>query len=186
MTEEEATRVVVSLYESWYAIVLRYASRVAYSADIAEDIVQEAFMQLYRDLLNGKQIRNLRAWTFCVVRRQASRRWDHFRRDTDRHDPLEVLDHLNAGRVAPSEVESEADRVQKFFRVLTRREEETILLRMAGLKYRAIAKELGITVSSVNSLLIRALRKLKTAIMSDELRDSSSHETVGRIPRALQ
>jgi RNA polymerase sigma-70 factor (ECF subfamily) len=186
MTEEEATQLVSSLYESWYAIVVRYASRLVGNVDIVEDVVQDAFMQLYQELLAGRQIKNPRAWTFCVVRRQVRRRGAYFRRETDRHQPLETLNTLPAGRVDPSEVESQADRMQKFFSVLTRREEEVISLRMAGMTYRGIADELGITVSSVNTLLIRALRKLKTAIGFDESRDFSSYETENYRPKTLQ
>jgi RNA polymerase sigma-70 factor (ECF subfamily) len=186
MSEEEATQQVSSLYESWYAIVFRYAARLAGRVDIAEEVVQEAFIQLYQGLVAGKQIRNPRAWTFCVVRRQVGRRLGHFRRDRDRYVPLETLDILPAGHVGPYELESEAERIQTYFSVLARREEEVILLRLAGMRYREIADELGITISSVNTLLVRALRKLKIAIKLDELTDSSSHETADRTPKTLQ
>ncbi len=46
-------------------------------------------------------------------------------------------------------------------RLLTKREQEVLLLRMEGLKYREIGGELGLTIQSVSTLLSRALRKLQ-------------------------
>lgn len=43
------------------------------------------------------------------------------------------------------------------------REEEVLPLRLEALKYRGIAEQLGIGMSSVNTLLERALRKLQQA-----------------------
>jgi DNA-directed RNA polymerase specialized sigma24 family protein len=48
--------------------------------------------------------------------------------------------------------------------VLTSREQEVVLLRMQSLKYREIARLLGISRNSVNTLLARALRKLQAAV----------------------
>ena len=57
----------------------------------------------------------------------------------------------------------EVDQARKLFSVLTLREEEVISLRVAGMKYREIARHLGVHASSVNTLLARALRKLRMA-----------------------
>jgi hypothetical protein len=40
VTEDEATEVVSSLYESWYSFLVRYASRLTGSVDSAEDVAQ--------------------------------------------------------------------------------------------------------------------------------------------------
>ena len=46
MTASGITELVSSLYETWYGSVVRYAARRMGSIQAAEDIVQEAFMQL--------------------------------------------------------------------------------------------------------------------------------------------
>jgi RNA polymerase sigma factor (sigma-70 family) len=45
--------------------------------------------------------------------------------------------------------------------VLSRREEEVLLLRLDAMKYREIADQLGISMSFVNTILARVLQKLK-------------------------
>ena len=47
--------------------------------------------------------------------------------------------------------------------MLSPREEEVLLLKLEALKYREIAAQLGISMNSANTLLARALRKLKEA-----------------------
>jgi RNA polymerase sigma factor (sigma-70 family) len=71
MTEEQATAVINALFESHYAPLVRYACRFTGSLPDAEDIVQDAFTQLYRQLREGKSVDNPAGWAVCVVRRQA-------------------------------------------------------------------------------------------------------------------
>src|SRR5260221_14405337 len=61
------------LFDDWYAVLVRQAVAVTGRLEVAEDVVQEAFYLLYRELLAGKNITNERAWTFTVGRRQAVR-----------------------------------------------------------------------------------------------------------------
>jgi RNA polymerase sigma factor (sigma-70 family) len=161
VTEDEATEVVSSLYESWYSFLVRYASRLTGSVDSAEDVAQEAFMHLYREMRAGKPVDNPKAWTLCIVRRAAARQ-----RLRTRHQENVQQSILESSLVStPDQQESafEIDQARKLFSVLTVREEEVISLRVAGMKYREIARHLGVNASSVNTLLARALRKLRMA-----------------------
>ena len=62
----------------------------------------------------------------------------------------------------PEEV-ADVSVVRDLLGLLSRREEEVLLLRLEAMKYREIADHLGISMNSVNTLLARALRKLQTA-----------------------
>jgi RNA polymerase sigma factor (sigma-70 family) len=186
MNAIEITELVSSLYETWYSSVVRYAARRLGSVQAAEDVVQDTFMQLYRELMAGKVVENPRAWTFCVVRRQVMSQLGALRRQVDQHESSELLDRLPAGWVSPAELESDSDRLRKLLAVLTKREEEVIHLRLAAMKYREIANALQISESSVNTLLIRALKKLKRA-SSDGARENISHHAAREIaPKTLQ
>ena len=69
--------------------------------------------------------------------------------------------------------------------VLSERETEVLSLRLAELKYREIAAELGISSSSVNTLLCRALRKLQrvsnvdlSVVTADRVDEKTIRETL--------
>jgi RNA polymerase sigma-70 factor (ECF subfamily) len=176
MEADNASRTIVSLFESWYSSLVRYASRSTGSFALAEDLVQETFMQLYRELREGKEIRHPKAWTLCVLRRLVGKHVRTFVRQGGTPQSLDVLDTLPVGHTLPAVPGMEWDEVSRLFSVLTRREEEVLLLRMEARKYREIAALLGISASSVNTLLARALRKLQRAAKgSQEAQPESSH-----------
>lgn len=162
MNESEASQLVSELYESLYSQLLRYATHSARSLELAEDVVQEAFTRLYRELRRGQAIESPKAWAFCVVRREIARR---LREDSafGVREPLEKLDEAALPQTAafnPVEV----DEVGRLLRFLSPREAEVLLLRLGSLKYREIGTELGISAKSVATLLARALGKLRLAL----------------------
>ena len=163
MSPREATQLVTDLFESGYAIFLRYALRATGSQELAEDLVQEAFMQLYKAVRSGKQVDNPKAWTFCVIRRLTIKQIRTHQRKEALEQSLSELNDFSANALFLTPPVSTSEEVTKLFSVLTPREEEVTLLRMTSLKYREIAKQLGISPKSVNTLLARALRKLQKA-----------------------
>ena len=77
--------------------------------------------------------------------------------------PGGVLDTLEGSQRGGIAKVPEAVDLQRLLAVLTPREEEVVLLRLASLKYREIADELGISPKTVSTLLTRALKKLERA-----------------------
>jgi len=139
--------------------LVRYALRTTANRELAEDLAQDAFMQLYQALRAGKEIDHPKAWTICVLRRAMNRQIK------DRN-LLEQLDDAEMVGGHGTEISRLAE-IRGLLSVLTPREEEVLLLRLEALKYREIAEQLGISMNSVNTLLARALRKLQAA-MSQE------------------
>ena len=177
-----ASELVHSLFECWYPTLVRYAFRATGSLELSEDLVQETFMLLYRALCEGQKIDNPKGWTVCVMRRQIGKHMRHYKRDGS----LDVLDTLPAGWVEPEAMESKRDEATTLFSVLTRREEEVILLRMQAMKYREIGAHLGISSNSVNTLLARALRKLQLAAQKRASGDPIANALEKVISKTLQ
>lgn len=153
MDETEATELVAALFGRCYMQLVRYATRALADHGLAEDLVQEAFMQLYGALRSGKCIHYPKAWAMCVLRRAVNRyvqeRFDH--EQLEDYEAIPTFDH-----------ESNCfSLLADYLCVLSRREEEVLLLRLEAMKYREIADQLGISMNSVNTLLARALQKLK-------------------------
>jgi RNA polymerase sigma factor (sigma-70 family) len=120
-------------------------------------------MALYRGLVAGKQIENAKGWTLNALRNQIARR----ERDRKRHgedlQPSERLDLL-PGAQLPSVSQDPDQELSELLPVLSRREEEVILLRMQALKYREIGSQLGISGKTVSVLITRALHKLQEVV----------------------
>jgi RNA polymerase sigma-70 factor (ECF subfamily) len=175
MTRSEACRELESLYPAWHAALAGYARRALGCPSTAEDLVQEVFLRLYAELRTGKPISNTKGWTLCVLRHEIGRCLRQRRRELAFGEPIGPPPA--AGSPEPEEG------LERLLGSLTQREEEVVLLRLASLKYREIAGRLDISVSSVNTLLARAIAKLQreTARRGAE---RISHEAVPK-PGAL-
>lgn len=150
-------------FQTWYPHLLRYVCRHTGTKETAEEIVQEVFLDLYKAIGSGSRIEFPKAWTIRVAGRKCAEL---------RREPLHVdIDQL---RTEPS-CESGSDpaaaldrgldtaRLRGCLSLLTDREEQVLLLRLQSMKFREIGSSLGITTSSVNTLLARALEKLQDA-----------------------
>ncbi len=175
MKREQARAEVASLYETWYSSLLSYAHRRTGDLAQAEDAVQDTFMELYKTLRRGCEVANAKAWTLTVMRRQVTKRIRHDSRVVSISEALERIPEMVVG--GPDALARiEVDEITRLFSVLTHREEEVLLLRLQALKYREIAKQLGIGGTSVNTLLARALQKLRQAMDAGKKQASvSSH-----------
>jgi len=177
MDEQQASRVVCELYESWYPTLVRYAYRSLGTLGTAEDVVQEAFMELYKQLANGASIEHPSAWTFTVARRRIGREVRRHLETTALHDSLDVLDSVSQGQVQPQPFVLDGSGLLRVSD-LSRREEEVLLLRMESLKYREIGKILGISSNSVGTLITRALRKLRSLEDHQRPEKNRTHEAL--------
>lgn len=159
----KASELVTSLFECRGRYLFRYLVRVTGSPALADDIVQEVFSSLYRDLCLGKSIDNPTAYIFGAAKNQVSK---HVRRQSQRGEVLLAPEALDAMAIAVETKfgPSELDEVRALFSVLSEREEAVVELRLQSLKYREIADQLGISPKTVATLLARAIRKLQLAL----------------------
>jgi RNA polymerase sigma-70 factor (ECF subfamily) len=176
VNENDATDLVTALFDRWYMSLVRYALRTTANYELAEDLAQDTFMQLYQALRAGKNIEHPKAWTICVLRRAMNRQM----KDRTLHEPL---DELELAGETVTEFSSFAD-IRSLLSVLSPREEEVLLLRLEALKYREIAEQLGISMNSVNTLLTRALRKLEEATAQQANKERVKRHADKQITRA--
>ena len=158
-TINDATQIVTELYEGWYSAMVRFAARSVGNVELAEEIVQEALMELYKELRRGGTVTQPRAWLMRVVRRRVWRQFGAAPDDQLEHD---TLGHAESQPALRYDIEDIGE-LAMLLGNLTRREEEAVLLRAAGLGYAEIAKELDLAKGTVSTLLSRALRKMQHA-----------------------
>jgi RNA polymerase sigma-70 factor (ECF subfamily) len=158
-----AERVVLALYDDTATRLLRYARSFGLADEAAEDVVQDAFLALFRHLCLGRPRHSLAGWLFRVTRNLAlkqSRR--------QRVNQLDVITDLLLERIVdPGHTPEEraafgerCRRLQSVVRALDSRARHCLYLRSEGLSYRDIAGALGISLGSVSKALARAFGRL--------------------------
>jgi RNA polymerase sigma-70 factor, ECF subfamily len=161
-----------TLFRKYYPALVGMAGAVLRDSAVAEEVVQEVFLELWRraeelpveDSYRGYLFRATRNRALNRVRRQAVEK---------KHQPLLVapdsIDPDAPGRLREEEIdralldaiETLPDRCRQIFE----------MSRMEGLKYTEIASELGISVKAVEAQMgkaLKALRELLLPWVSDE------------------
>jgi RNA polymerase sigma-70 factor (ECF subfamily) len=142
--------------------VLRFVHRLTGDRHEAEDVAHEAFLRLLR---TPRAVARPGPWLFQVAanlvrdgRRRASARWRGERR---------IAGDASAAR--PDRPDEELERAEDVRRVrdaldaLAPRDREVLLMREAGFGYAEIAEVLGVQPQSVPTVVMRALRRFRTA-----------------------
>lgn len=163
----EIERVVVSLFEQFRAPLLRYTLSLGLSVHDGEEITQEVFLALFRHLQLGKCQRNLRGWIFRVAHNLAlkTRHAKQRLHDESQRDGLAAERQLDSSP-NPEEQVLSAQRQRRLLvalEALPEQERACLRLRAEGLRYREIARVLGISLGSVSVSLTRALARLMCA-----------------------
>jgi len=163
----EIEREVMRLFEQYRGSLLRYAVSSGVPVADAEEIVQEVFLSLFQHLHLGRPRQNLRGWIFRVAHNLTLKRRHANKR-------LPAATEEEAGMAAqqldpepnPEDACSAAQRQQRLLAVvqaLPRVDQSCLLMRAEGLRYREIARALGISLGSVSISLARSLDKLVRA-----------------------
>jgi RNA polymerase sigma-70 factor, ECF subfamily len=162
MNRQDAAKIVTDLFDSGYSSLVRYAFHCCGSLALAEEFTQEAFTAFYRNLREGEEIRYPRAWLLKTVRNQLGKHWRR-QRHGEELLPNSDLELLAGEPYAETASESESLELLEYFSLLSEREEEALVLRVKGLRYRQIAEQMGVTTNSVGTLILRAVRKIRAA-----------------------
>ena len=159
-------REVTLLFDELRTPVLRYLLSMGLPVADGEDVVQDTFLALFNHLRRGRPRTNLQGWTFRTAhnlglkrRRAMHRSWKASRGQAaavpavdTRPDPEEQLN----GR-------QEYERARAILRALPERDRFCLALRAEGLRYRDIARTLGISLGSVSMSISRAASRLQEA-----------------------
>lgn len=158
---------VLALFDAFRDPLLRYVCSFGMPMGEAEELVQDVFVALFRHLRNGGARTNLRGWLFRVAHNMALKRRARQQREHQRlRDGVDAAGFV----VGPAE-DPEAQlrrrerrrRVAAVLEALPERDRHCVRLRGSGLRYREIAKVLGISLGSVAKSLTRALARLQRA-----------------------
>jgi RNA polymerase sigma-70 factor, ECF subfamily len=165
----DARTQVLRLFDENATGLRRYARSAGLTTDEAEDVVQEAFLSLFRHLRGGGSQANLHGWLVVVTHRLSLKQRERRARRDRREAPLEpAATHMMTGTDDDPEAiladGRRRRRLRAVVRALPARDRQCLYLRAEGLPYRDIARTLGVSLGTVAKLLARSVLRLSNAI----------------------
>jgi RNA polymerase sigma-70 factor, ECF subfamily len=158
---------VIALFDQFNPSLRRYVLSLGLPVHDAEEITQEVFLALFRHLQLGKSRHNLRGWIFRVAHNLALKQ---------RHATQRLRHRAAAGDIAaenqldsspnPEEQVLFAQRQKRLIAILNDLPEQDracLRLRAEGLRYREIARVVGISLGAVSNSLTRSVARLTGA-----------------------
>lgn len=152
-----------AVFDEHYADLVRYCRRLTGESDAAEDIAQESVCRLF-----GHEVRagpaDIRAWLFKTATNLAR---DRYRTTTNRRRLLEVHPVRPSASETPDRALEREERragARAALETMAPRDREMLLMRYSGFSYKEIAEALGVSSSSVGTLLSRAERRFADAV----------------------
>jgi RNA polymerase sigma-70 factor (ECF subfamily) len=152
---------VEQIYRQTRTAICSYVVCLGVREAQAQEVTQEVYLRLYQTMRNGEEILNTRAWLFRVAHnlslkvrsrektfRSVNPDWERFRGLTVDSPERAMLDR------------EKMRRVQSALETLSHQQRHCLYLRSEGLRYREIADVMGISPSSVNEFLRRAIARL--------------------------
>ena len=152
------------VYNKFYGEIYQFAFQLSISQTESKDLLQDAFMRLYRELHRGVNIENPRAWLYKVVLNLWRNKFNKEKR--------QQLNNLQYGSKEANSQTPEIDLIKKEKRELVFncmaqlpiKDRDILLLYHDGLTYAEIADILDMKTTSVGTTLSRSIKKLKVAL----------------------
>ena len=144
--------------------LILYARRLlGAQPDLAEDVVQEAFLRLHQRASADTAVREPRPWLFRVTRNLALDERRRARRGDAVRSALEVVATAPRGPFDVLQAREETRQALEGLDALPPRERRTVILDQAGLAPPAIARRMQTSTNAVHQSLFRARRRLRDA-----------------------
>ncbi|WP_250675222.1 sigma-70 family RNA polymerase sigma factor [Paraclostridium ghonii] len=149
------------VFKNNYIYVFKHIMQKVKDPEIAENIAQEAFIQLYKT--NWQEIDNHKAW---LIKTAIYISYNHFRTEK-RHQARvikagSILEFQDGQTLDDKYIrKEEIKNVRKSMDELNEQDKKLLLLRYSGLKYKEIAKILNVETTAIGTMLVRAQNKFK-------------------------
>jgi len=155
---------IEQIYSETRAAICSYVLCLGVPQAQAQEITQEVYLRLYQTMRKGEEILNVRAWLFRVAHNLSVRVRSRERAFRSVNADWERFTGLTAESPERALLDREKMRkVQSALETLSPQQRNCLYLRSEGLRYREIAVVMGISSSTVNEFLRRAIARLAEA-----------------------
>jgi RNA polymerase sigma-70 factor (ECF subfamily) len=156
---------ITQLFETWRFPVYQYLMAVFGNPAEAEDLTQDAFLQLYTTIKSGQTIRNVRFWIFRVAHNLAVNRRKHNQfitpLDADSWDEIEkLIPDTNLNPEQNILLREKYERLYLGLKRLSMHERQALYLRAEGFLYKEIGEIMNVATPTVGEFLRRGIKKL--------------------------
>jgi len=163
------TERVGQLYLAHRDEIYRFLTGQGLPATAAQDIAQEVFLQLLLTLRQGSTVASEQAWLYRVAANRAVDYWRRERRlmlvELDAEQSLaESLESADARLDERAAEEQRMRRLAAEIRRLPKEQRMCVLLRSQGMRYREMARILGVGVSTAADWLVTAVERLRSIV----------------------
>lgn len=157
MTAREFEKIFKALYLPLGMYALKYVE----DTDIAEDMVQEAFVKVWHHLSEGKDIGNLKSYIYMAVRNECIN-YLRIHKYTASEDDLADVPDVSDDDIDTSErdarlwraIDSLPDRCREIF----------LMSKRDGMSNEEIATELDISIKTVKNQMTKAYERLRAEL----------------------
>lgn len=158
-----------ALFKEWYPVLCRFSQKYVEDPHVAEDLVQEVFVNLW----NGKDTIELECGISAYL--YASAKYNCLRYlNKNQQEEKMIGMHLEKLKETADENEEyhQLNRLKKLFEAVEQLPEKTQqvfrLSRIEGLTYEEISAFLGVSVKTVEKQMGAALKKLRTELAAKQ------------------
>ncbi len=161
--ETDTARGIELLFRWYYAPLCSHAVRYVSSREIAEDIVSDVFYQFHSEEIFRKVRTSFRAYLFTSVRYRA---FDYVRAEMKRSTSLQQAEYMAIREdQQPDSLTQFEDLYHDVLRAIhelpVKRREIYIKHRFEGKKYQEIAKEMSLSLRTVETHMYQAIHQVR-------------------------
>ena len=160
-------RALEAVFRAHYGVMCTVVRRIVFAPDVAEELVQDVFFKLWTKREQLAEIDALKTYLYRAARNTAL---NHLRRQKLEHAfeerELAKGEPLASESLSDSAATGEVERAVRVAigRLPERCREIFLMSRDGGLTYGQIAKELGISIKTVETQMGRALKSLRISL----------------------
>ena len=162
--------------------LIQYASRIVGNTELAQDVVQDTFLQLWKE--NRAKIESyLEQWLYTVCRNRAFDLKKKEKRMFSLQPDIDFADDGGNSPTADIERHEEEVGILGVINSLPANQKEVICLKFQdGLSYKEISKVTGLSVSNVGFLMHKGVKSMR-ALLKKQDNDSISERGVRCLAR---
>ncbi|WP_078379206.1 RNA polymerase sigma factor [Sutcliffiella halmapala] len=172
----------------YHAPIHQYIERLLKDQKKAEDIVQETFIRLLKQLQQKKIPTYPKAWLYRVASNLCRDYWRsaQYRSEGTAKDEMPVTVDQQSSVIEIYERQETRKEVLASLNTLSESQQQIVTLRFyQDMKLKEIAEILDIPLGTVKSNLFHALKKLKGVLSKELEKEADNHEGTTERPRAL-
>ena len=160
-------RLLEELFSTYYKDVYHYLYSLSRDASLSEDITQEVFTDVMKSLASFRGDSDIKTWLFSIARNK----WYSYLRRKNRQPETEVLtEFLELPGKTPEDhyqIKEMAERIYQLLENEPERTQKIVLLRLNGLSFFEIGKEIGISEQSARVIEFRAKTKIRQILKKE-------------------